>query len=43
MTTSGTINDNEWYNEWQRVATNDNESQQTTASRTTNENNTVHF
>ena len=30
MTTSGTTNENEWYNEWQRVTTNDNEWQQMT-------------
>ena len=28
VTTSGTTNDNEWYNEWQRVTTNDNEWQE---------------
>ena len=32
MTTSGTMNDNEWYNEWQQVTTNDNEWQQMTMS-----------
>ena len=30
MATSGTTNESEWYNEWQRVTTNDNEWQQMT-------------
>ena len=30
--TSGATNDKDWYNEWQRVTTNDNEWQQITAS-----------
>ena len=38
MTSSGTTNDNEWYNEWQRVATSgaasDSERQQITKSNT---------
>ena len=46
MTTSGTTNDNEWYNEWQRVVqrvttsgtTSDNEWQRVTTSGTTNDN-----
>ena len=30
MATSGSTNDNEWYNEWQRVTTNANERKRIT-------------
>ena len=39
MKTSGTTNDNEWYNEWQQVTMNDNEWQQMTM----NKNDTIYF
>ena len=32
----------EWYNEWQRVTTNDNKLQRVTTSEKTNENGTIH-
>ena len=32
MTTSGTMNDNEWYNEWQQVTKSDNKRQRVTTS-----------
>ena len=31
-----------WYNEWQRVTTNDNKLQRVTTSEKTNENGTIH-